>query len=1041
MNDRPTFPPLSIRASAGSGKTYRLTNRMIALLLAGAPVENILATTFTRKAAAEIAERVMIRLASAALDDAEARRLGEQLALPLDAHRAGKLVEQLSRSLDRWQMTTLDAFFLSIATRFELELSLPPRWTIGESASEASDREAIVRDLLAADEVDEQLTILRLLGKGTTGRSIQSRLLEVVQSLHPIYLDAPWPALWPPLATPERPEPEESDRLRRELASFPVPRNRNGAENRTWRKAIDRDLEAIDREDWLTFVVDGLAPRVLSDEEKYARLEIPAPLRDLYRRLLAHARAVLIGRLYDQTRATHWVLARYHQLAAARKQQQGRFSFDEITRILAGLQASRSLESIYYRLDARLHHLLLDEFQDTSRAQWDVLRPIAEETVSHPGERSFFCVGDLKQSIYGWRGATPEIFANLPRDLPGLELEPMDVSYRSAPVVIDAVNQLFRRNALLAALGDDEEAVEEWLADFHPHATARTDERGEVRLEVAPESDDRTLQTVTTLRFAADRVAALHRDEPDRTVGVLVRRNQAVNRLIHELRSRGVLASEEGGNPLTDSPVVSLVLSALRFIDHPDDRVARFHLATSALGERWNLSGPSDSALDRRARRWRQQLVTQGLSRLLADLVRPLKAISGARDQLRLDQLLTLADRHPALGTRRPGEFVRLVEMERVETPSPSPVRVMTIHQSKGLQFSHVVLPELDGQLLGMVPSVLVDRPDPLGAIEGVVRFPNQSLRRLAPELDSYYAQYRKQQLKEQLSLLYVAVTRAEHSLTALVAPRPTPNIPATFAGLLRAAFAADGPAPAGTLLHHVDTRRAPEPTASDELPGLDHELPTSVVGRSPVRPRRVEPPWLRTERRRFFPRRTPSQGDATVQASDLLTFTATEGLEHGRAVHRALEFIEWWEDATEGDRRTEDAVTLGPRLCALLSRADFLERHAKHWSGIDPVELELTVLRERPYAFRHEDELLVGAFDRLVVVTHEGRTLLAEITDYKSDRDLDTAARLEASWLRYLSQLTAYHTAAQRLYRLPPERVHAQLAWIDPDRVRAIGP
>lgn len=1028
----PPFEPLAIRASAGSGKTYQLTNRLLALVLSEVPVENILATTFTRKAAAEIAERVVVRLARAALDPEVATALSRDLERPLDSDEAARWVVRLSRSLDRWQMTTLDAFFLSIATRFELELCLPPRWSIGEHAALNHDRESIVHDLLEAEDWSEQLQLLRLLGRGVVSRSIQAQLIQLVDGLHATYLEAPLRELWPPFPAPTAPDPKRLPPLVRALAAYPKPRNKSGTENATWKKAIDRNLQAIEQEDWLDFAISGLTPRVLNNDTTYSRHEIPEHLTDTYRDLIEFARADLIGRLYAQSGATFDLLERYHRLAAARKQAQGRFTFDEITRILAGLASTHRLEDVYYRIDARLHHLLLDEFQDTSRSQWDVLQPIAEETVAHPIERSFFSVGDLKQSIYGWRGATPEIFAGLPKLLPGLKSSPMDKSYRSSPSIIQGVNQLFGRSGLLTALADEETAVEEWLSDFHDHETARTELHGQFRVEVAPASEERSGQTVVTLRRAAKRVAEMHREAPERSIGVLVRRNQAVNRLIHELRELGVFASEEGGNPLTDSPAVELILSALKLIEHPTDEVARYHLATSALGRRWNISDPRDPALLKRVRRWRKNLVALGLAPFLSQLVRPLKKISSPRDQLRLDQLLILADRYPSLGLRRPLEFIRLVELERVESPTPSPVRVMTIHQSKGLQFNRVVLPELDGPLFGQTPSILIDRPDAIGPIHGVVRFPNKTLRQLAPELDSYHAQYRRQHLKEQLSLLYVAVTRAEQELIALIAPSNSPKFPATFAGLLRASFATSAAAVSGTQFGQVGSESWIEESQTDAAAVAAPAVSTTPAA-APTQPPKIT---LSPNRTRFFPRTRPSQSDQErVLAADLLQPYSSGGLERGRTIHRALEDIEWWSEQASAQL----PVTIGPNATALLDRSHFVDRHQAPLSTWNRADLAITVANERPFALLIDGEFTVGTFDRLVTVRHDGQVIFVEITDFKSDRDLDDPQRQAASWEQYRPQLETYARAAQRLYELDDSQVVAQIAWLDPDITRRL--
>ncbi len=124
------------------------------------------------------------------------------------------------------------------------------------------------------------------------------------------------------------------------------------------------------------------------------------------------------------------------------------------------------LGSLSFRLDARIDHLLLDEFQDTSPQQWRVIQPWAERVTAGADGTSFFCVGDVKQAIYGWRGGIAEIFDAIDRQLPGLTPQSLNTSFRSSPPVIDAVNHIFTHLAEHPNLGRAEPAVKRWSQRF-----------------------------------------------------------------------------------------------------------------------------------------------------------------------------------------------------------------------------------------------------------------------------------------------------------------------------------------------------------------------------------------------------------------------------------------------------------------------------------------------------------------------------------------------------------------------------------------------
>ncbi len=128
------FPHVVIRASAGTGKTFQLSNRFLGLAAAGFPPDHILATTFARKAAGEILERVLTRLAEAADSDACLTELTGHLQCTSFSHDACvALLRNLINHLHRLQIGTLDSFFVQMAGSFSLELGLPLGWRIIES--------------------------------------------------------------------------------------------------------------------------------------------------------------------------------------------------------------------------------------------------------------------------------------------------------------------------------------------------------------------------------------------------------------------------------------------------------------------------------------------------------------------------------------------------------------------------------------------------------------------------------------------------------------------------------------------------------------------------------------------------------------------------------------------------------------------------------------------------------------------------------------------------------------------------------------------
>ena len=234
------------------------------------------------------------------------------------------------------------------------------------------------------------------------------------------------------------------------------------------------------------------------------------------------------------------------------------------------------------------------------------------------------------------------------------------------------VNRVFGNLPDNAALADFADVAKNWDDAFSPtHHRARRAGRLRGAVRRAARADDRK-QAEWTLDAASEKIAELAAEFPGRSIGVLVRRNQTVRQLIHRLRSRHhVAASEEGGNPLVDSPAVAIVLSALLLADHPGDRVARFHLAHSPLGP---VLGVSDHDDDRQAHaamaRLRRRLLDDGYGRTLWGWAQTLAAQCDEHDLRRLEQLVALGYSFGRRAGVRPSQFVTLVRQTKVEDPS-----------------------------------------------------------------------------------------------------------------------------------------------------------------------------------------------------------------------------------------------------------------------------------------------------------------------------------------------------------------------------------
>ncbi len=1053
------LPDILIRASAGTGKTYQLASRFLRLLEADVPPESILAATFTRKAAGEILERILLMLARAATDDRKREELAKAIESPeLTAERCRQLLSTLTQRLHRLQVGTLDSFFAKLASSFSLELGLPPGWRILEGVEANRLREDAVEALLEAETDDDLVRLLRLLTKGTTSRSVSELIVETVRKCHEIAMQTA-PEAWHKVPQPRLPTDDDLLRSKQALQELQQAGTRT---DKVFVDAVNNDIDLADREQWEEMLTKGILKKLVEGEVKFNRKDLDATTLAVYQPLLKQISSLALNRLARQTEATRDLLDKYDRELHELQRRHGGCSFSDVARALAGGRNAqpgdqRSLGKLSFRMDSRLSHLLLDEFQDTSPLQWSVLRPFAEQVVAkqRPSKKktaqgslfdqselppSFFCVGDVKQAIYGWRGGDARIFDTLRRQLPNVVPQELALSRRSAQPIIDTVNRVFQnltRHPRLDRLADP---VDSWSRQFPPHSTARTDLDGFVQFRVVPKvgADDSVSQDDITLRTAANLVAELATQHPQHEIGVLTRSNEAVAQLIFELQQLGVPASEEGGHPLTDSAAVRLILSLLKLADHPGDRIVRFHVATSPLGTAFEFTNfQDDSAAARLAESLRGSLLSDGYGPTIASWSQRLLGHINSRDQARLNQLVKLADAYQPSATLRPTDFVEFVREERVADPSGDRIRVMTVHQSKGLQFDIVVLPELDHQVPGQSPDLVAGNVDPAEPPDAVCLYRSESIQQLLPtELQQLFEQDIERRTHEALCLLYVALTRAVHAMYLLIAPHEK-EPKKSFAGLLRASLTDDMLAPADAVLFETGN-------------------PDWDARRLGLRPDRVGTESQPTNRIRFAPplptpnrgwqRKAPSSHESptTRRLDELLRPRAAHALERGTLIHTWFEQIEWLDAGRPSHEQllaaaralpplTIEPKDLLPEFVTFLDKpaiAAVLSRESSPHRSLTPC-----VLREHPFACRFDRTLISGIIDRLVLWSTKNKIVAAELVDFKTDAITDQNS-LEARVDTYRPQLDAYRQAVAQLFHIAASDVTATLVFVQPGEV-----
>ena len=1082
-------PHLVIRASAGAGKTFQLSTRYLRLILQGREPGKILATTFTRKAAGEVLGRVLSRLADGVVDDLAAKKLAGELQMPhLTRSDLERALESLARNLHRLSVCTIDSFFNRLCQTFRHELKLPHpiRLTTGESALGRELKLLSVQAVLEDQDPAVLLDLLQRLHHDSNIRSVTDSILSIVDDLHTIYLDAPGATAWDQIPLSSAPDPKDI------ADAIAMARDAGLAAGV---KGVETALKYAEAGNWVKFfetaLTSGVSQSIGPIDRPIASPQIPVfnrkpitpELFEAMKLLVRVARITLLARIANRTRASHSLLEKFDEQFARLRDEHRVLLFSDLTykltRHIGALDAAQledELNDIFFRIDGRIDHILFDEFQDTSVQQWRILQPLSHEVTSHGSatsvndgahERTFFCVGDIKQAIYSWRGGCAEIFDHVESALTlgANALAGLSHSHRSSPIVLEVVNKLFARlpeaPALIREKGSDDSLrgfVTDWTKGFPPHTTHKN-LTGFVELrttdvvaEDANSDESGGDAQVEHLKQSAAYIAGLVAAHPGKSIGVLTRRGDPAASLIDLLRRLQVDASGEGGATITHDPAVNAVLSAMTMADHPGERAderraaAVFHVMNSPLAQVLpTVLGLRDIGnVDAIASRLRRSLVDHGYARVVSDLAIGL-ASAGVCDHnnlVHLGQLVELADAFEPDSTLRPHAFVDFVVRSEVETTSRAAVRVMTIHKAKGLEFDVVVLPDLDSAIFGKHAAALTLRNSPTDPIDAVFVGANKTAASFFTPLANAYELHERQIMRETACVMYVAMTRARQALHMLIKPLVQPNgKPAratlSMASLIRQSLVTTDPPPTdGVLFAHGD----PNWDLRSSLQNQASTAPAPVAAPLPT--------WSNLPRAkssiRSLPTASPSslESEGRVSVGDLLQ-PATGGARlRGTAIHGWFSLIEYLD--------TDAYPITREQMLAMLSREvpdappaqieswmekfrEMLARPAVRAALARPKSASghtSELWRERAFVVEMKGRILRGIFDRVLITRDmSGKAVAAELLDYKTDSvEIETISQTTHM---YKPQVRAYVGALISMLGLPRAAVTSRLLFV----------
>lgn len=782
-------PLIVYKASAGSGKTFRLTVEYIKLLVQNPyAFRQILAVTFTNKATSEMKSRILSQLYGIWRQQDESKgymnKVCEELEVSpqIASERAGMALHLLLHNYSYFRVETIDSFFQCVLRNLARELDLTANLRVGLNDVQVEEQavDQLIESLQATDLLlqwlmkyimdtikdDRSWNVIGQIKK--FGKTIfrdfykeKSNRLEVLNSEQDFFERYS--------ATLRHERDEANETMMRLADTFFEMIEAEGLTVEDFAKKstgvcsvflklkrgefngdiINKTAKeaSADPAKWYTktnpkaqfihaFAADKLIPllnTVISEQPtQYKRYKSA----DLTLRHLSQLR--LLGSIENKVRELN--------------DSANRFLLSDTQQLLHELIKDSDSPFVFEKIGSHLEHIMIDEFQDTSTVQWQNFKILLEEAMSHEGTSNLI-VGDVKQSIYRWRSGDWRLLANINDEFQNasqrLEVLPMDTNYRSMPNIIRFNNAFFTEAASQEEVTAYDDVKQKWLAS--------KPDKGRVDIQLLT-GDDYQQQTLDTLVGHISDLLS-HGIAP-KNIAILLRSNANItviaNHLMTTLPEVSVISDE--AFRLDASPAVQVIIQALRSLTHPDDMITRAFLQKA-------YSDKIDGALP--------EVFDASLLLLpLYDLVEHLYAIFNLQEMKNQSAYLCTFYDHVLnyIGEKSTDvngflrEWDATLCSKTIQCSDVDGIRILSIHKSKGLEFDHVLIPFCDWRM--EIPDVLWCEPKeepymalPLAAID----YSQKGMTGTIYEGD--YNTEHQQNVVDNLNLLYVAFTRAVESL------------------------------------------------------------------------------------------------------------------------------------------------------------------------------------------------------------------------------------------------------------------------------------
>ena len=601
-----------MKASAGSGKTYSLARQYIELLLKSSDryaYRHILAVTFTNKATDEMKSRILKELHIMASDpsvsDYRDYFVPSLFASETDMQdKAKKVLQDILHDYSAFAVSTIDRFFQHTLKAFSRE--------IGHFASYQVELD---KDSLVAESVDRILDSLTEDNGGLLSW-LTDNVLEQIEQGGRYSLDANLMDMAGRLMSPQRQEVldqagithedlctpgrlQEIRRRCREIQTKFRERVKESAQdvldvlvnagvnpedsNRKFMGAL-YNYNELGAHDKLVAPKPTFIEKALNSSQWFARSKekdllpkvihvLGDPLEDFCNLWGTEYSVYNTACILDSQLYGLGVAAELSRTFAALMKEKNVLCIDDSNVLLKKIIDGAEAPFVYEKLGVRYEHFLLDEFQDTSNVQWQNFKPLLQNSESQGGEN--LIVGDVKQSIYRWRGSDWKLLdATIPEEFHGHKETVLDTNYRSLSNVVKFNNEFFKAAAVVLDIMDSEEgkethAMARIYADVEQKVAKKDKPGGNVRLSFCDKDKelDEVLKAIGRAREVGARLSE---------IAVLVRSNISGERVAKYLIDNGISVVTDDSLKVKNALTVRRLVSLMSYMDNPQDTVAGY---------------------------------------------------------------------------------------------------------------------------------------------------------------------------------------------------------------------------------------------------------------------------------------------------------------------------------------------------------------------------------------------------------------------------------------------------------------------------------